>query len=595
MSAEAYFDLIQRTGEGCYYLWGPIKNALLMEFMDGNSDLIFSICTQGSLTKDGAIPIERKDMLIQVLTNASYEKETEVKELLWQIARLQPKWFERKKSHATTEAKCLAAEVAGTLQMSDILKYLMLDKNEDVRRQAVRSIFYLWRAEKSSNKPKEDFLSLKVLKDLGDSKTISRWVIPSKRQLQSCFEFSLSLLLEDYHDQEITTLLKDIWAGILEKLLWHRAGRASHQISKVVRSVLLRVTVSLMIRLAISLEKKERMEPYDLKEMTLFFKSSDSKYKAKVRKLSDYLNPNAGCLEDVKDDLRCLSTSRDLLSFYLLEMVGCAHILAYPKQTLVVIKELFEEAIKEKPPGLLSIPAMLIALSGASDGKSGAEIDPDILKHQEEFIVQYQIKHNSICQGKTDVSFFYSGLSSYPQYSYRKNGRVNKEVLQVFIDNAKTGTNVEYFQKMHHYILNVAVPGHPQYRDMSAILESLEPALEGALKDVELQKDLVTSLAKIKVYAPTKVEHFMIQQGIPDEIIDRVRRKSSEEEMASAVIGTGVFFIRDAILLNPDGELSKMLIWWFKQAAECPSLSAWINLLVKRMLNGISNVELFQV
>jgi hypothetical protein len=83
-------------------------------------------------------------------------------------------------------------------------------------------------------------------------------------------------------------------------------------------------------------------------------------------------------------------------------------------------------------------------------------------------------------------------------------------------------------------------------------------------------------------------------QGVPGPIQDRVRRKCSQEEMASAVIGNGVFFVRDAMLKEPDGALGKLVIDWFESATTSPTLAAWVTLLMKRVLNGISRVELFE-
>jgi hypothetical protein len=323
-----------------------------------------------------------------------------------------------------------------------------------------------------------------------------------------------------------------------------------------------------------------------------FFQSS-REVKERFRRLVPYIHPSAGSLEDIISDLKLVVKGRDVLSSYLLLLVLGAHIHVRPKDTAAVIKELFEGVIGVKP-ALPSIPMLIIALSNTCDGKDADEIDTQILQLEENCIVRYQERHDSISYGQTDVRFVYSGLSSYPQYPYKKYGKVNESVLKAFVNNAKIDNGYDS-QKIHNYIVNVAVPGHPQYRDIGAILESLEPILEIALEDNKLQEDLIDALATIQVYAPGKVDHFMDMQSIPSELQERVRNKSSEEEMASAVMGRGVFFVRDAILLQPDSQLSQIFIRWFEQAPDCKGFAEWISAGIKMVLNTLCNEELFQL
>ena len=636
MSAEAYWKLIERTGEGCYFLWGPIRNALLMEFTEGNVDLIASICTDGPLTKDRRMPVARKDMLIQVLTIAGQERRDEVCAFSRQVIKPRPRWQQPVEPRSLVEAKKVVAQVAGQLHLSDILKQLILDRDEDVRRTAVRSTFYLWKEEKSSSRQKEELSSIRILKELGDPKAVSHWVIPSRRQLQSCFELTLSILFEDYADPETTAILQAIWAGILGKLLWQQTSHDgggqsfSSRAVRLARSSALRMAVSLVIRLARNLEE-ERMSVYDVRELERFFQSS-REVKERFRRLVPYIHPSTGSLEDIISDLKLVVKGRDVLSSYLLLLVLGAHIHVRPKDTAAVIKELFEGVIGVKP-ALPSIPMLIIALSNTCDGKDADEIDTQILQLEEDCIVRYQERHDSISYGQTGVRFVYSGLSSYPQYPYKKYGKVNESVLNAFVDNAKIGSGYDH-RKIHNYMVNVAVPGHPDYRDIGAILESLEPILRIAFDDrvsleelnraqarfkvygpdkvddfmkkekdfkrkirevVVFQEYLIDALARIQVYAPGKVDHFMDMQSIPSELQERVRNKSSEEEMASAVMGRGVFFVRDAILLQPDSQLSQIFIRWFEQAPDCSSFAEWISAGIKMVLNTLCNDDLFQL
>ena len=602
MSAEAYLKLIERTNEGCYFLWGPIRNALLMELAQGNTELIAEICTGGSLNRERRMPVERKDMLIQVLTMAVQgqgEKDREkhrarIHNLLEQIVEPGFRRQQMLGPRSFVETKKLAAQVAGQLQFSDILKPLMLDRDEDVRRTAVRSTFYLWKEDKA--------LGLQILRELGDPDKVSHWLVPSIRRLHSCFELTLSILFEDYGEPMTTDHLHKIWAGVFGRILLQQGHRnegrqpSSPRVVRLARSFVLRQVVNLAIRLARYLEK-ERLSVYDIREVELFFESSSGmdEVKQSFRRLVPYMDFRAGDLEDVKSDLERLTLSRDVLSCYLLATILGAHVSVRPKRTAAIIEELFEEAVRVEP-GLPSIPMLIIALSSASDGKDKDEIDAEILELEEKIITQYQVRHDSISQGRgrRRARFAYSGLSSYPQYPYKKYGRVNPSVLNVFIENARTDGGYDR-RKIHNYILNVTVPGHPQYRDLEANLASLEPILEIADSDQELQQDLIGSLARIRVYDSNVVDYFMNEQGISREVQEKVRNKCSEEEMASAVIGRGIFFIRDAILLQPEGELAQMFIRWLEQAPDCGSFTEWGDSLIKIVLNALCDDELFRL
>ena len=54
---------------------------------------------------------------------------------------------------------------------------------------------------------------------LGDERTISRWILPARHQIQSCAQLSLPMLFEDYDDPETTSKLRSIWASIFGTVL----------------------------------------------------------------------------------------------------------------------------------------------------------------------------------------------------------------------------------------------------------------------------------------------------------------------------------------------------------------------------------------
>lgn len=599
MTARAYWELIRRTDIGCYYLWGPIQNALLLEFSRANNiELIQALCLEGPL-ENGQMPISRRDMLFQVLTMAGLDNKNRSRtvDFLQSLIDFSNRKNRRVSTRALNECKKLVAMVASDLCEPKLLKQLMLDTNEDVRRSTIRSVFYMWREEKSNDRACNELLTIQLLRELGQPGAISPFIFPSKRRLQSCFELTLSLLFEDYTNEELTQELRNVWAGILDRILLSRqeTGIAKSDVNnktlRLIRGTVLQLIVGLVLTVAENLEE-EGISTYNVREMGLFFKGC--KEKERFAKLVPYLDPEYGKITAIEEDLKVLLLTRDMMCAILVLSVLGAHILKYPQDTAKVIKHLFDVVI-EVEPGLPAISMLIVPLSSYMDGLRADEIDPDILSLEEEFIKRFQKKHNSLSYGKKKkVKFLYSGLSSYPQYAYKKYGEVNRVVLDVFIDNAKRGENLDY-DRIHNYILNVAVPGHPQYRDMGAILECLEPILPFTKNNPDVEKDLIDALARLQVYAPAKVNEFMDIHNFKEDLKQIVRDKSTQEKIASAVLGRGIFFARDEILLKPTGPLALIFRQWFSVAPRCKSFTRWIVYGLKLVLNGLSNEDLFEV
>lgn len=647
MSAESYWKLIERTGEGCYYLWGPIQNALLLELANNNTEIIYNLCIRGPLVNNRRMPVARQDMLLRVLMIAGQENPQYrdfVSELLWKVIRTRPSRESSVTNYNVVEAKKVVAKAAGQLQMESVLVELLQDKSEDVRQTAVWSTIYLWRKEKSAG--------FSILKELGDPQKISQWIVPSLRRLQSCFELSLSILFEDYVNPKTTEALQTIWADLVQKLFWyqkvngHGTALTSGRVAKISRTAILTLALRIAVRLGMNLARnleEDRKALLDIRELEEFFHSSAT-IKDPFQTLVPYINPNAGNLTnpEAMDALKKMVANRDILSAHLLLTILPVHLKVYPEQTLDIVEELFEEAmafeeLEQGKPGLPAMATLINVLSSPSVRKRGdtREINTTVLELQEKLIVQYQKRHYSICQGRTGLRFIYSGLSSYTQFPKRKYGQVNKMVLDIFIEGAQNKIDGSYdIRKIYNYIANVAVPGHPEYRHIGAILESLEPVFKLAIDDqvsseelnkaqsrfkeygldkadefVQKEKDmgrkvkemvvfqeyLVDSLARIQVYDSEKVDDFMDEARLPSQFQERVRNKSSEEELASSLTTGGVMFVRDMIVFRPESQLSKMLIRWFEEALDCRNLADWLRSAAVLILNALCQDELFKL
>ncbi|HRQ38348.1 MAG TPA: hypothetical protein PLD25_10575 [Chloroflexota bacterium] len=650
MSAEVYCKLIEQTGAGCYYLWGPIQSALLIEIAEGNVDLIADITLLGGLTEEGKMPQMRQEMMVQLLCTASQEHYTRVSDLLRQLISVNALRGQTISTQQKIEAKKVAALVAGQSGIEAILLTLLEDRNEEVRRVTVEATFYLWQKERSAGYTVGNAKGIAIVRSLGNSDRISRWLLPSRRRLQSCLELSLSLLFAEYDDEQVVAFLRDTWTKIVKKLLWyetdHQATTGRHL--QLIRTLLLKLVVNSGVLFAKSIEDNEKLSIYDIQALDGFFRSS-AKTKALFSQLAPYICSTYGSITEIRAELMTLALSRDLMLNYLLVAILGAQIAARPAETLEIIEDIFSKVITVKP-GLPSLPMLIITLSSSFGGLDRDTIDPRALLLQSTIIKEFQIQHDSLCEiyRKSNVleriryketnhtlRFIYSGLSSHPQWNKEKYGSVNAHgILDVFIDNMRDGHYYD-LAKIHRYVVNVTAPRHKKYRDHNnAILDSLDPIFklwlmgeidpkeiikavtlfqEYGLKNghgffekeqsisretkeyVVIEEELIRSLAKIKNYASDEVEDYMVNRQLKAEFKRRVSNRSEEEALASAVRGNGIIFVRDEVLLKPDGLLNKLFVDWFRQAPYCKSITQWISIAFMSAINALCDEPLFLI
>lgn len=614
MLAEQYNQLICKVGQKCYYLWGPIYNALLIELVDHKNDQLIRdliLYTPSDMTEEDLLL--KRDLINNVLINAFYSNHETVHNILLELSKyisINKNNYNRK---AITEAKKIVADVASQQCLTDLLIQQMDDSDEESRRYAVRSAFFLWQREKQIEGIETNHVSgWKIFEDLGSVAHISQWIFPSRFRLKSCYELSLSVLFEDYANQEVTNHLRIVWSEIVNKLMMADTRLENKYLQKVIpyfRTSILRFVTNIALGIVKDMDK-DKMSVVSTDEFKQFFKLSREE-KDYFRDMCSYIDPRDKEFNNSKTQLLKLAKTRDVLYSYLYLVLLETRFLMESNLGIDFVVEIVNEIIKTEP-ALPAIPMSIIYLSNFSDGKEAGEIDEEILNAEGLIIKNYHNLHRSICEGITGRRFLYSGMSSYPQYLKKKHGKVDEDLLSFFVEKMKApiNKNAYDYDLIRSYIINVVVPGHPKYRDLRAILECLSPIVEIARdpetillidgNDVDHTKskemlfsDLSRALASIQVYSPELVENFMNEEHLPEDFIDQVKRKSSEEIMASAVIGRAVFFIRDVVLGNPSGTLFQLFKKWFRSAPDYPNLAEWVSYLIALTLNELSGKALF--
>jgi hypothetical protein len=631
MSAEAYWILIDRTAKGCYYLWGPIQTALLLELENEKGregrDLLIDICTKGPLINPAylsdsveaelywtepsnqysVMPKNRQDMLFQVLTTAGAERSEQIHGLLHEIVGQAPQSEKKPLYFEYREAKKIAADVSGWLQYPDLLYTLMSDRDEHIRKYAIRSTFYMWREENAiweQNKPPDEMISIQLLKEISRlPSTLVGWFAPRVRmRLQSAFSLTLALLFENYKDSRMTSVLLSLWGDVVRKILWLTPENAPYRaLQERIKIYFRSGIINLLTRWAVSFVKTlggDRGAIYDVSEFELFFQA-DKRLKDTFSRVVPHIDYRTRGINEIVDDLKTLALSRDMLCGYLVLAVLSSYMYQYPKEGLAVIQEIMDDVFSVSP-ALPAAGLMLIVLSAASNGLPKDEIDTQILEFEKNAIMRYQAEHGAISVGQNEkVWFGYSGMTSFPRYLYRKYGVVDPELIDFFIQDARDNGSYSY-AKLYQYVMNVASSNHPNYRDTNAMLECLVPVfnimLDKDLDDQPLKEkitaDLVNRLALLRASSKNEIDYFMDDHSLPNEFKNMVRNKCNEEKMSAVLMRGGMFFVGDLILRRPETWLGQLLPRWFEQATDCKDVVEWVGFLIKVIVNELCNEKL---
>ncbi len=82
------------------------------------------------------------------------------------------------------------------------------------------------------------------------------------------------------------------------------------------------------------------------------------------------------------------------------------------------------------------------------------------------------------------------------------------------------------------------------------------------------------------------MDDFLEEQQAPDEFRLQVRTNEPAEKVGDLVGKRSWFFIRDSVLLG-SSELRSQLIVLFEKAAECKDMQAWVEYIIRQLVNLI--------
>lgn len=568
-TTKAYFNIIDNINDGCHYLWGPIHNALLLEFIAGKQTLILDLLFNLEDTDDFQILVIRRDILLQVLLSASRENLSLTKHFLDEVLEFTK---ESKQHNKSIGALMIVARMAGELQLTDILLQLVFHKSSRVRRTAVSTVASMYT---------EDSASVLQIIDTLQSKIVGKFGSVNRNALQSCLEISLSVLFSDFNDLDLYNNLGQSWAKVINKLtnIWWIAGIDRF----IFKTIFLKLIVHFVLLKLLNDFNERVISNFDIREIKAFF-DSPAIVKERFKKVLPYIHFDYGSLASIKSELQAIVRDRDMLSSYLMLIILVIRLNQNPEETSLFIKDLFDEGMEISPP-TISVNMLITAMSSQFAGQSGTEINSKLLAIEKEMIQTYHEKYLSIGKGNLNTEYVYSGMSSYIQLAYLVHSTIDTDLIDTFVDPARKESGFDD-NLIRNYLANII---QPEALNVWPILECLSPIMSILASSEEqngatLKEDFINALARLHTYDAEKVHLFLDMSQTPQDTIQVIVNRSTPEEVVSAIIGNGILFVRAMILSKSHNRFLTLLEDWFDKATTLKNMNQWlsygINLLI---------------
>jgi hypothetical protein len=194
------------------FLWGAVRNALVEEARNSNSETILKLCR----TTEQRV----KEMMVNVLVTLGREEQVDgiLKRLLPQekeasevqkLRRVMKK-AAKESAIAFRHAGRIAIEVASTLGITWVLQEASLREDPSLRTEAVRYSYYLWQRDWQRDRPEAAFAVLEYV-----AAKATAGVIPDSRAFESVFGLSVIIFFKHHKDAEVLNSLQRIWSSMI--------------------------------------------------------------------------------------------------------------------------------------------------------------------------------------------------------------------------------------------------------------------------------------------------------------------------------------------------------------------------------------------
>lgn len=569
---HAYFAMIDRTQDKCYFMWDAVKNALIMEFQDGNHDFILDLC---KLLKSS----DKQALLIDALTEYGKVSADGINKIFTNLSNNSAKW---------EEVAYVLLEVSYNFERYEYLEKLAYHKNDFIRQSVARFLYYLW-----MQKPNE---ALRILDEwaLGVRKS----PIPNIYILSTCFYASSLILADDGTNQVLVQRLRKTWVIILDKIMYRDLDHVAviGKIINVLRSAMVDITAIVGWFVLAPIWEVTPLYSIDHKDLDEFFKREKSE-KEYICQLINFLDYEFNDLVNYENVFKYVIDNEDFVATFIMTTVLSIHIRQYdfpvisPSNNPVIefTKRLLDYSITKENNNLSTIFLFGVIVDAGKSYRSEG-VDKRFLEMYEDSLNAYYFKRNCMGRNSRGHSTGNTGFSFYHQIYYLYDPGMNSQFTEKIIRHAVENKNYIFLKK---YILETSDVSTerkpwPFLRALRPLIKQVSELDDEEFK-IKIEKDLIYSLGKIRIFAREETDQFFNTLDMNDNSINKIHQivqaTGKNEYMGTIFVGRLVWLYLDLLTSREENMFKQVFVWWIKQAASTKHIAIWFSTFVKLLIN----------
>jgi hypothetical protein len=552
------------------YLWGAVKNAIELGLSSDNLKLVRTLAQKEE--------IHIRDILIAALVDWGIENQ-EINAILTSLILKDgksKKEFNRpllsKIVGASTVEKNremelrTAIQVAGRLEMCDLLQVTACHMNSTIRAITAQELFYIWRSS-----PKSTLATLEHL--VGQIK--DRWGFPNPDIIESCIGISLPILFDGYQDTETSQGLKTTWKHIINStIVLARTNRNNLGLLNLAREWAMDTILSFVVNYISRTTNEIPNNNFNLQEIGMFIRKSNEEKKT-VFILSEFLDP-ANDISKIRDILIELVNSRDTFTQLVVTVILINQATARREVVLEIIEEMFERAklISPAVPLMMGVIYSLMSIIYAQPSLEEALVEKfgDYIK--------YFLEHHKSTYSSELREYTYLLIDPYLILCYRTYGHLETPTARYILGEACQKLEPEFVAE---HCVRAAVVGSVELKHPLIGLKIIEAIMQR--KEDAVIEGYVTGLARIRTYYPELVDEFLDKTDVTDTIKQRIYHLSFPEQIGDVLLYRAQLFAANILRDSP---LTRTLtIESIQYATQCHSVSDLARFFFRKVVNHI--------
>ncbi|NJN97469.1 MAG: hypothetical protein HC875_27000 [Anaerolineales bacterium] len=423
--------------------------------------------------------------------------------------------------------------------------------------------------------------------------------------------------------------LQTIWKPVVKTLLYYHSGAKKWRLQPALEFALSSFVLQIVLSLLGNLPLRSSWNP---DEARAFFKLPGEQ-KERVQRLLHLIKPDDDKirLEDFRKDLLQAAKDGDPLTAFVVEQGLNVHHFSRGENTLMLMRELYDIAMQQKPPNIFAGAMMHGAFTLADN--LGRKVDEQALQCYRDMIVQYYDNVEDLLLKGHQGKYVPSNLGGYARLYCRVYQQFYNQVecsvdlLEKYGDQVIQGRNQNLIQSFLSDIKGLIVD--PEYLPVGLI--ALRPIIihieknnfsdetkskpksfyiswyrrfidivhgKGfPKKEINIQDEIVNLLAQVRVRNPKKLDEFFhkIEVSLNLERLDLRRPVEVKEieETPGDPLRTHTLTMQLEALRIP--ALWKELQWAMELVCTSHSLEECAPIMVKKMVNIIYGSKIFDV